>query len=268
LQSNVKQSVVLEAIMKSARAHLCRVLILLAVVALLPSAFSQTAETPNSVSDQKTAVIRFFADVNPTSVGILLQTIDTQYKMGTRKFVLLMSSGGGDLLSGFMAYNYLKGLPIEVTTFNVGNVDSSASIIYCAGSTRYAVPEARFVIHEVSLSITSNGPGTMNIDLPSLDSQITLLRSQETSMARILATAVKKPEADAEARIHAQKSLSADEAKKWGLVQDIRTELFDPNSSTLVMAVPPSLPIINSNPLPVIPTVPAFSSGSLSTSAN
>ncbi len=68
-----------------------------------------------------------------------------------------MSSGGGDVLSGFMAENYLNGLPIEVTFFNVGNVDSSASVIYCAGSKRYAVPEARFIIHEVSLTFTANG---------------------------------------------------------------------------------------------------------------
>ena len=43
--------------------------------------------------EPKTAVIRFFSDVNPASVGLLLQMVDTQFKTGTRKYIILMSSG-------------------------------------------------------------------------------------------------------------------------------------------------------------------------------
>lgn len=231
--------------------------ILLAVFPLVsPAQQSANQQTPKP--EEKTAVIRFFSDVNPGSVGMLLQTVDAQFKTGTRKFVLLMSSGGGDVLSGFMAYNYLKGLPIEVTTFNVGNVDSSASIIYCAGTKRYAVPEARFIIHEASLTITANGPGSINIDLPSLEAQVSLLKGQESSIAKILASTVGKPQSDAEARIHAQAALSSDEAKKWGLVQDIRTQLFDPINSNLVLAIPPPA-VLPGQQTPSVPTVPQFS---------
>jgi ATP-dependent Clp protease, protease subunit len=226
-------------------------------LALSASGQQQPANQAFPKPEEKTAVIRFFSDVNPGSVGLLLQTVDSQYKAGYRKFIILISSGGGDLLSGFMAYNYLKGLPIEVTTFNVGNVDSSASIIYCAGSKRYAVPEARFVIHEVSLTFQANGPGSMSIDLPSLETQVSILKGQESSMARILATAVNKPQAEAETKIHAQNALSSDEAKKWGLVQEIRTELFDPNNSNLVLSVPaPSIPAPQT---PTILTAPQYS---------
>jgi ATP-dependent Clp protease, protease subunit len=232
--------------------------LVLSMVCLALPAFGQQPTVMESPKpEEKAAVIRFFAEVNPGTVGALLQTVDAQYKSGMRKFVILMSSGGGDLLSGFMAYNYLKGLPIEVTTFNVGNVDSSASIIYCAGTKRYAVPEARFVIHEVALTFQANGPGTMNIDLPSLETQLSILKGQESSMARILAMTVNKPQTDAEAKIHAQSALSSDEAKKWGLVQEIRTQLFDPNNSNLVMAIPP--PTVQQE-APTVSTVPQFSS--------
>jgi hypothetical protein len=54
-----------------------------------------------------------------------------------------------------------------------------------------------------------------------------MLKSQETSIARILATAIGKPQSEVESKIHAQTSLSAQEAKQWGLVQDVKTELFD-----------------------------------------
>lgn len=242
--------------------HLRTTILSAAVAALLPAAllFAQQAASPDSPKlEEKTAVIRFFSDVNPGSVGMLLQTVDAQFKGGVRKFVILISSGGGDVLSGFMAYNYLKGLPIEVTTFNVGNVDSSASVLYCAGTKRYAVPEARFIIHEVSLTFTANGPGVMTIDLPSLEAQVSLLKGQESSIARILSSTVGKPQSEAEARIHAQAALSSEEAKKWGLVQDIRTQLFDPNNSNLVLAVPPSA-LPGQQTAPSVPTVPQFSS--------
>lgn len=167
---------------------------------------------PSQAPVQKAAVIRFFANVDPGTVGALLQAVDGQYKQGVRRYVLLISSQGGDVLSGLMAYNYLKGLQIDLTTVNVGNVDSSAGIIFYAGSKRYSVPEARFLIHEVSLSIQANGPGTMNIDLPSLEAQVSMLKSQEGTIARILASAANKPVSDAEKRIHAQAAMSAQEA--------------------------------------------------------
>lgn len=196
--------------------------------------------------------------MDPQTVGLLLQTVDAQYKMGVRRFIILISSQGGDVLSGIMAYNYLKGLQIDLTTVNVGNVDSSAGIMYCAGTKRDSVPEARFLIHEVSLTIQSNGPGNMSIDLPSLEAQISMLESQESTIAKILATAANKPQAEAEKRIHTQAALSAQEAKDWGLVQDIRTQLFDPNDSNLVLAVPQPA-VISPQLSPTVPTIPQFS---------
>jgi ATP-dependent protease ClpP protease subunit len=190
---------------------------------------------------------------------MLLQTVDAQFKIGVRQFVILISSPGGDVLSGFLAYNYLKGLPIELTTFNVGNVDSSASVIYCAGAKRYAVPEARFLIHEISLTFTANGPGTINIDLPSLEAQLSLLKGQESAMARIIATTIGKKQADAESKIHSQASLSSDEAKQWGLVQEIRTQLFDPANSNLVFAIPATPNIATPSTSPTVPIRPQFS---------
>ncbi len=224
-----------------------------------PLISSSSAQAPQAASQEqpKAAVIRFFANIDPQTIGVLLQTVDAQYKIGVRRFVILISSQGGDVLSGMMAYNYLKGLQIDLTTFNVGSVDSSAGLVFCAGNKRFSVPEARFIIHEVSLTIQANGPGNLSIDLPSLESQVTLLKAQETTIAKILASAANKPQSEAEKRIHAQASMSAQEAKEWGLVQDIRTQLFDPADSNLVLAVPaqPSVSV----PTPTVPTVPRFS---------
>jgi ATP-dependent protease ClpP protease subunit len=221
---------------------------LAAIAAILVFPAFSAAQTPAPQADNgnKTAVIKFVGDVNPPTISALLQAVDSQYKIGIRKFVILISSNGGDVLSGFMAYSYLKGMPIEVTTFNVGNVDSAAGILFCAGTKRYAVPDSRFLIHEVSMAGVANGQ--FSIDLPSLEAQVSMLKSQEQTIAKILATTVGKPQAEAEERIHAQKSVSAEEAKQWGLVQDIRTQLFDPADSILVSSSVPVPPPPSATP--------------------
>jgi membrane-bound ClpP family serine protease len=78
--------------------------VLLAVSTTLPAQQNAPAQ-----DKPKAVVIRFFANIDPGSVGALLQTVDAQYKAGVGRFIILMSSPGGDILSGFMAYNYLKG---------------------------------------------------------------------------------------------------------------------------------------------------------------
>jgi len=151
-------------------------------------------------------------------------------------------------------------LQVDITTVNVGAVDSAAGLLYCAGNKRYSVPEARFVIHEAALSITANGQ--INIDVPALESQLTMLKSQETTIAKILAETAHRTQADAEKKIHAQQALSAQEAKDWGLVQDIRTQLFDPSDSNLVQVIPAPPNPSNaplSQPPTSVPTVPQYS---------
>jgi ATP-dependent protease ClpP protease subunit len=98
------------------------------VTACTPSLFSQAPEP-------KTTVIRFYSPVTEQSVSQLLNTVDQKLKAGTKRFVLLISSPGGSVFAGLSAYHYLKGIPAEIITHNFGEVDSIATVIYCAGSS-------------------------------------------------------------------------------------------------------------------------------------
>ncbi len=90
-------------------------------------------------------VIKFFAPVIDVTVNALLNTVDTKMQQGVTEVVLLISSPGGSVFHGLSAYNYLKGLPIKVTTHNFGSVDSIGVVLYCGGSERFSVPQARFL---------------------------------------------------------------------------------------------------------------------------
>ena len=52
---------------------------------------------------------------------------------------------------GITIYNVLRGLPIMLTTHNVGNVDSIGTVIYLAGENRL-VPQSTFMLHGVSFT--------------------------------------------------------------------------------------------------------------------
>ena len=95
-------------------------------------------------------VIKFFAPVIDATINALMQAVDQKLAAGQHSFTILVSSPGGSVFHGLSAYNYLKGLPAEISTHNFGSVDSIGVVLYCAGRKRLCVPQARFLLHGVS----------------------------------------------------------------------------------------------------------------------
>ncbi|MEO6390363.1 MAG: ATP-dependent Clp protease proteolytic subunit, partial [Pyrinomonadaceae bacterium] len=58
---------------------------------------------------------------------------------------------------GLNLYNVLRGLPIALTTHNVGNVDSIGNAIFLAGSHRIACPHSTFMFHGVGIDVAGGG---------------------------------------------------------------------------------------------------------------
>lgn len=91
--------------------------------------------------------VHFFSPVTMSSVSLLQDRCLTAIGNGATHLNLHISSSGGDTVAGFTAYNFLKSLPIPITTHNISNVESMANIIFMAGSVRKANPMSRFLLH-------------------------------------------------------------------------------------------------------------------------
>jgi ATP-dependent protease ClpP protease subunit len=63
------------------------------------------------------------------------------------------SSPGGSVAAGITLYNFLRGLPVELTMHNIGSVDSIATVIFLAASNRYACAHSRFLFHGIGNSV-------------------------------------------------------------------------------------------------------------------
>ena len=69
-----------------------------------------------------------------------------------------ISSLGGSVCTGITLYNYLKGKSFQITTHNLGEVSSSALLLYLAGTVRTAAPVSKFMIHPVKIGIGGELP--------------------------------------------------------------------------------------------------------------
>jgi ATP-dependent Clp protease protease subunit len=173
--------------------------------------------------------------IGPQTVPVLIQSVSDRVGKGARSVLLAISSPGGNIYWGVTAYNFLRGLGIEVITHNVGQVDSVAAVIYCAGDRRLCVPDARFVIHGVSLTFQGTDPALSEKDLRS---RITMLERDRDTIATILATRTGEPLDDVKADMLNERIMAAPEAQAYGFVTEITPQVFDPAQEIIQIVVP------------------------------
>jgi ATP-dependent protease ClpP protease subunit len=179
----------------------------------------------------KPVVIRFFAPVIDATVNALMSAVDQKMKQGTQDFTILISSPGGSVIHGLSAYNYLKGLPVSITTHNFGSVDSIGIVLYCAGSRRLSVPQARFLFHGVNVQFR----GEQNLDEKLLEERLKGLRIDVENIAKVIAANTGKSTKDITDAMIERTTLNPEEAQSWGLVHAIKSELFEAGSEVIAI---------------------------------
>jgi ATP-dependent Clp endopeptidase proteolytic subunit ClpP len=170
----------------------------------------------------KEAYISFMAQVTPQTADELLQVVVKKIQEKYERIHLMISSPGGTVFHGLSLYNFLKGAPVEVFTYNFGSVDSIGVVIFCAGSRRFSVPHARFLIHSVALTISGN----VRLDEKQIEEYLKSLRIDQHNIARVIADTIQKPLKEVEEAMNNRLTLDAEEAKAYGLVHQIKTQLF------------------------------------------
>lgn len=192
--------------------------------------------------------VKFFAPVMQESINVLMQIVDRKISQGARKMGLLISTPGGDVFHGISAYNYLKGIPLEITTHNFGSADSIGVVLFCAGSTRLCVPHARFLLH----GVMCNFQGPISLEEKQLEERLKGLQIDMGNIARIVADTVKKDKQQVLNDMLNRTTLYPEQAIQYGLVQEIRSELFESGAEVISIQMTASQPAQQS-PQPVLP---------------
>lgn len=173
------------------------------------------------MSDEKKKVaIRFFAEVNQQSVNTLITVIESKLRENFDNFKILISSPGGTVFHGISAYNFLKGIPAKIETYNFGSADSIATVIFCAGSKRFCVPNARFLIHGIGWSPSGR------FEEKQLNEQIKGMAVDRENIAKIIAENCNKKQKEVEKIMFKGTTFNPEKAKNFGLVHEIKNELL------------------------------------------
>lgn len=162
--------------------------------------------------------ISFQTGVNDMTASILLNVIGQQIQAGKNNIHLLISTPGGSTTTGIGLYHTLKGLPLDLTTHNVGGVNSIGNIIYLAGETRYACQSTSFMFHGVGMDIQQASRFEEKKLIESLDQ----IQNDQELLAEIISdrTNIDK---EAVAQLFLQAAyMGSEEAKEHGIVHDIR----------------------------------------------
>ncbi len=167
---------------------------------------------------QDTVYISFSAEINANTTESLIAVFANQINQGKRDFYLLLSTPGGTVMNGLNLYNVLRGMPITLTTHNVGNVDSIGNAVFLAGQTRYACPHSTFMFHGVQFSLNQG----MSLDERGARERLTNILSDQRRIGSIIQERTGLTPGRVRSMFREAKTVDATFAVGTGIVNQIR----------------------------------------------
>jgi ATP-dependent protease ClpP protease subunit len=104
--------------------------------------------------------------------------------------------------------------------------------MYCAGRERYSSPQARFLIHGVSMGFQ----GSQIMEEPQLQEKLKGLQIDIENIAKVIAENTGKDQVEVTKAMLNRTTLNPEQAKEWGLVSSIKTELFPTGTQVISIA--------------------------------
>ena len=161
------------------------------------------------------AYYTFAGEIDQRAVNRIFGSLNIAVNNGVEKVHLLVQSFGGIVDDGIAVYNYLTHLPLTVVTYNEGAVQSIAVLMYLAGEVRVCAENASFLIHKTTF--TFQGATTAEMMRGRADNA----ENCDQKTDAMLRGHITMPEEKWALRDKLDLTLSANEAKEYGLVHSI-----------------------------------------------
>jgi ATP-dependent protease ClpP protease subunit len=176
--------------------------------------------------------VTFSAEIVPKTTESLIATFSNLVNQGARDLSLLLSTPGGSVMCGMNLYNFLRGLPIRLTTHNVGNVDSIGNAVFLAGETRLACPHSTFMFHGVGYDVNQG----VRLEEKLLRERLDALMSDQRRIGSILEERTQLTTEQVSSLFLEAKTQDATFAIGCGIVHEIR-DVQIPDGSPVVSLV-------------------------------
>jgi ATP-dependent protease ClpP protease subunit len=175
-----------------------------------------------------TQYIVFIAEVQAAQAARLRVALTDASNAGDDIY-LLISSAGGNVSEGLNIAAFMKTLPVQITTHNIGQTDSIANVIFAAGSKRYANQNASFLFHGVSMHYER-----MDFIESQLEEQHKIVKRLRENIAAVFAHYTGISVADTESlMVSGATILNSQEALVKLIIHEIRDAAIAPNSKVV-----------------------------------
>ena len=146
---------------------------------------------------------------------ITLESIDPD-----RDILMYINSPGGSMTSMMAIYDTMQYIQPDIQTFCLGQAASAAAVLLAAGTKgkRMALPNSRILIHQPAVE---SGYGQSS----DLEIQAREILRMRTAMERVIAQHTGKDEDEVRRDVERDKFFTAEEAKEYGLVDEVLTTL-------------------------------------------
>ena len=146
---------------------------------------------------------------------ITLESIDPD-----RDILMYINSPGGSMTSMMAIYDTMQYIQPDIQTFCLGQAASAAAVLLAAGTKgkRMALPNSRILIHQPAVE---SGYGQSS----DLEIQANEILRMRTAMERVIAQHTGRDEDQVRRDVERDKFFTAEEAKQYGLVDEVLTTL-------------------------------------------
>jgi ATP-dependent Clp protease protease subunit len=151
---------------------------------------------------------------------VIAQLIALESMDPDRDITMYINSPGGSVTSMMAIYDTMQFVQPEIATVCIGQAASAAAVLLAAGTKgkRMALPNARILLHQPA---TEGGYGQSS----DLEIQAREILRMRTAMERIIATHSGRAEEQVRRDVERDKYFSAEEAKDYGIVDEVLTSL-------------------------------------------
>jgi ATP-dependent Clp protease protease subunit len=147
--------------------------------------------------------------------SIIAQLLYLQLENNKADIAMHIISPGGDVNAGFAIYDTMQNLSCQVATYCVGQSSSMGAVLLAAGAKgkRFALPSSRVMIHQPW--------GEVFGDAKSIEIQAQEINRLKTMIIERLAKHTGKTTAQLEKDCDRDCFMSAEEAKRYGIVDKV-----------------------------------------------
>jgi ATP-dependent Clp protease protease subunit len=153
---------------------------------------------------------------------IIAQLLFLAHENPDKDINLYINSPGGMVYAGLAIYDTMQLVKPDIVTTCVGMAASMAAVLLAAGAEgkRFALPHSRIMIHQGSAGFRGN--------VPDIEVQAREIMSITSTLNNILATHTKQPAEKVRNDTQRDYFMSSDEAKEYGIVDDVINRVQDP----------------------------------------